>query len=146
MKLIKRIRRRFKKAKNRRRQQSRHKSQALTIEQRDLTRLKPEEFEFILRRKHLDEGEDPDDFYLVQEQWTSVLTPASKDWTLHSDKQGFAIKIDDYTYGINEEFAGLQIGFEGNVTFSIANSIVEELKEQLESHSGLEAEVVVSWR
>ncbi|MEZ4936909.1 MAG: hypothetical protein R2799_04880 [Crocinitomicaceae bacterium] len=141
-KYLKQIKRNWKKAKNRRYRKDNPKTYSVRP-QKDTSSLKAHEFEFLIKRVQIGEGEYFDDFNLKSEaDWLGVLTPDSVKWSHVNDPRGFTIKLDKFSYGIADEFAGLQIAFEGNVTFEEARNLLLELKSKLEQFSGFEAEII----
>ncbi len=113
----------------------------------DCTNLKADEFEFLLKRSQYEDYEFADEFNLTTSaDWLKVLTPDSMDWVDISDERGFGIKINNFSYCISDEFAGLQISFDGDIKFPEAKQLLLELKSKVEHFSGYDAEIIEFYR
>ena len=97
-------------------------------------------FEFLIKRKEYDI--DGADFDLDIKDYLKIFSPENNDWMSLDNGEGYDYSVDKFTYGFQEEYAGFQFGFYGEVDHQKAKEIIFSIKNKLEIHSGFPAEVI----
>lgn len=97
-------------------------------------------FEFLIKRKNYSEFADA--FYIAEADYIKVFCPENEEWKSLDNGIGYEYSVGSFTYGFQEEFAGLQFGFYGDVSYEEANNIIKGICKRIEDYSGLETAVV----